>query len=92
MVYFDEIVRARLVADGWDRQPRCFDGDVFHKRIPGFGPKGAFAPDGVRFVKLRLDDRGRYLERIDGWGKVEKDVDLREFDEAAAAIAAVLED
>ena len=34
---------------------------------------------------------GRWFERVDGWGKIEKDVDLRKFDDAAAAIAAVLE-
>jgi len=91
MVYFDEIVRCRLIADGWLRH-RALDGaDRFEKRFVGVAPAGAFGPDGARKLVLRLDEQGRYLERIDGWGKVEKDVDLREFNEAAEAIAAVLE-
>lgn len=62
----------------------------FSKLIEGFAAAGQFS-NGRRVVRVRMDDTGRWLERVDGWGKVERDVDLRNFpDQPEAAIAAVL--
>lgn len=80
-------VAAALVADGWE----AFAGGRFEKVIVGWAEGGGMVPDGRRRVRLVLDGLGRWFERVDGWGKVEKDVDLREFDNAAAAIAAILD-
>jgi hypothetical protein len=48
---------------------------------------GSFAkivPTGGEFdrttLTLRMDDSGRWLERINGWGTVEADADLRNFE------------
>lgn len=95
MEHIADRVAAALLAGGWveDRAPgpegavRCF-----RKLVPGAAEAGALVPDGRRVLFVQICERGRWFERVDGWGKVEKDVDLREFEEAAAAIAAVLGD
>lgn len=70
----DQIVNA-LRADGWKHAGRI-DQIEYRKRIPGFAPAGTIS-DGTRLVRLTICPAGRYLERVDGWGNVEKDVDLR---------------
>lgn len=79
MHIFDQVAEA-LKADGWRR-----DGLIFKKRQ---ATGGAF---GVAYTILRMDGTGRWLERVDGWGAVERDVDLRNFpNDPRGAIAAVL--
>lgn len=39
----------------------------------------------------RIDPTGRWLERVDGWGNVERDCDLRDYaGRAASAVDTVL--
>jgi len=65
-------------------------GSAWQCLVAGFADAGQFS-DGARVVRLALDERGRYLERLDGWGMVEKDVDLREFEgDPVGAVKAVL--
>jgi hypothetical protein len=77
-------VRAALADYGFQAR-----GDELSMRIEGFAEEGTVS-SGARVVTLRLDQQGRYLERLDGFGKVERDVDLRQFDDPQAAIEAVL--
>lgn len=76
-----------LQDDGWNVTA---GGLGYMKRIPGFAEPGALS-DGTRMVRLELCSRGRYLARMDGWGNVLRDVDLRDFDSPEAAVAATLE-
>lgn len=90
-MHISEKVEQALIADGWELQSFINAGDRcnYQKRIENFAPAGTVS-NGARVVTLRIDQTGRWLERVDGWGKVERDVDLRRFDDAATAIQAVL--
>lgn len=79
-----EEVQTGLATRGFEQ-----NGETFSKRIENFAEAGTVS-DGARVVTLRLDDRQRYLERVDGFGKVEADVDLRRFQDPDDAIDAVL--
>ena len=79
-------VAKTLLEFGW----RVETPGTYAKRIPCFADAGAFS-DGTRVVRLRIDDGGRWLERVDGWGHVERDVDLRDYDAPRAAINAALD-
>lgn len=62
-----------LDAGGWEvKQPG--DGTLTAIRMAPTG--GAF---GRQVQTLQLDSGGRYLERVDGWGTVLRDVDLRNY-------------
>ena len=81
-----DTIAATLRADGW--QERVGE---FSKRIAGQAMPGTICPDGARIVALRIDQGGRWLERIDAWGKVERYCDLREFQgRPRSAIASVM--
>ena len=58
--------------------------DRFEKRLPTSGEFG------LAKVFVTISDNGRWLSKVDCWGAVEKDCDLREFSNAAKAIDAVL--
>lgn len=75
---YDQVI-ARLESDGWEKIAPY----IWRK---SFKSEGEF---GRRGVLIQLDN-ARYLERIDGWGKVEKDVDLRRYEDPGEAIADVL--
>lgn len=76
-----EQVAAELNAQGFAR----FPGFSFRKTVPTGGQIGRTT------LTVQMDDTGRWLERVNGWGKVEKDVDLRDFaSDPKGAIAAVL--
>ena len=78
--HISEQVHAYLIADGW-----WICGVKFNKI---FATGGLF---GRQIKTLQMDKTGRWLERVDGWGNVERDVDLRNFpNDPAGAIAAVL--
>lgn len=88
----DQVAQA-LLNDDW-----VWDGDLngslyeakFTKVIT-FPELAGTISDGTRLVTLTICERGRYLSRVDGWGKVELDVDLRDFpNEPHRAIDAVL--
>lgn len=81
----DQII-TELAATGWAAR-----GPDFTKRIIGFAPSGAVSASGARVVTLRVDETGRWFERIGAWGDVERDVDLRNYwGDPKGAIAAVL--
>lgn len=82
--HISERVKAALIADGW-LYAIAPAGHHFEKMFPTAGEHGRAK------VFLLIEPCGRWFERLDGWGAVEKDVDLREFDKAAEAIAAILE-
>lgn len=48
------------------------------KLLPGQAIAGEQS-DGSRFVTLEIDSAGRWLSSLDGFGMVEKDLDLRDF-------------
>ena len=63
---------------------------VFKCLISGFAAAGTIS-NGERMVTLTIDETGRWFSRVDGWGKVERDVDLRDFvHNPIGAIKAVL--
>jgi hypothetical protein len=89
MPHIRDAIEAELLRTGWSVD---HSGYIFKKRIENFAPAGSFS-DGTREVRLQMDMCGRYLERIDGWGDAEKDVDLRDYagrplDAIAAALTA----
>lgn len=75
----DQIIET-LENDGWDR-----DG-ADYRFFKAFETGGAF---GSAKTTLLMDESGRWLESINGWGHVEKSIDLRNFsNNPAGAIAA----
>lgn len=87
MKHISEQVIDRLLQDGWTNSPGMVH---FRKIIPNFAPAGTVS-NGARSVALRVCTDGRYIERHDGWGKVERDVDLRDYpNDPNGAIEAVL--
>lgn len=83
-MHISEQVAAALIADGWARTVE--NGDTLFRKSRPTG--GAF---GQSRVCLCLDVTGRWLERSDGWGDVEREVDLRDWQgNAAGAITAAL--
>ena len=89
MTHISEQVAHELKILGWlvahDEQ-----GFVAQKMINGYEATGQLS-NGTRLVTLEIDSTGRWLSRVDGWGKVIKDVDLRNFpDEPQGAIDEVL--
>jgi len=46
---------------------------------------------GEAIVTLMMDQSGRWLERVNGWGETEREIDLREYEVADRAIVAVLQ-
>jgi hypothetical protein len=79
-------VRDVLIDAGWI-QKTCFGsvGMYFEKYIKGIAPAGSFS-NGNHFINLEIDSTGRWFSIVDGWGKVERDVDLRCFNSPVAAI------
>lgn len=86
-MHISDQVAELLQNDGWQETAP----NTWRCMISGFAPAGTIS-DGTRIVRLTICDAGRYLSRVDGWNHVEKDVDLRNWqDNPAGAIAAVLE-
>jgi hypothetical protein len=84
-MHVSEQVEEELKRNGWKKF-----GAFWRKRIDNFEEAGMFS-DGARIVNLSICESGRWLERKDGWGKFEKDVDLRGFiDNPQGAIEEVL--
>ena len=48
------------------------------KEITGFAEAGTVS-DGTRVVSLAINETGRYFSRLDGFGNIESDLDLRDF-------------
>lgn len=81
-MHIAEQVTEALVADGWNNSNHSL---IFKKRLP---TGGAF---GFQIMTLRIDNSGRWLERVDGWGNVERGVDLRDFpNDPVSAIETVM--
>ncbi len=76
-----EKVAAELIAQGWVQSKKVF--------VKEFATGGAF---GKAYCRLRFSEPSqRYLERVDGWDHVERDVDLRNYEnDPAGAVAAVM--
>lgn len=86
-MHISEQVAAELTAQGFTaRESAAWQ--IFTGRNGTSG--GAFNRPVI--VTVRIDPTGRWLERVDGWGNVERDVDLRDYaGRAAAAVDHVLE-
>ncbi len=69
MTHISEQIAAELAAQGFETN----DSGQFVKPV---ATGGAY---GKSVVILEIDDSGRWLDRRDGWGKIEKEVDLRDF-------------
>lgn len=89
----DKIIEL-LNNDGWVEFR--YSGIVgFHKKIKSYDISGQFST-GDRIVHINLDSTYRWFSKTDGWGKVDKDLDLRLYSgddvesEAQAAIADLL--
>lgn len=61
------------------------DNGVYSRTVAGVADAGALT-DGTRMVRLQVDAAGRWFEMLDGWGKVERDCDLRGFTDAREAV------
>jgi hypothetical protein len=73
-----------LQADGWK-----FSSGEYSKRFEGVAEQGQMS-DGARTTNLRIDETGRWLERMDGFN-IANDVDLRRFpNDPQGAIRAVM--
>lgn len=66
------------------------DGGIEARKKVAFGDLAGTVTDGTRLVTLRVDGGFRWLEAIDGWGKVIVDVDLRECETVEIAINRLL--
>lgn len=77
--HISERVAWHLESDGWE--VHLSDGSMRAIRIAETG--GAF---GATCQTLQIDSGGRWLERVDGWGTVERDVDLRNYTNPADAV------
>lgn len=55
------------------------DGMEYGGRIIGAAAGGDLVPNGARVLRFTIDATGRWLARVDGWGAVESDCDLRRF-------------
>ena len=84
-MHISDRVAQALLADGWRIAALSRKGDMSYTRTIATG--GAF---GRATQTLSIDLTGRWLARLDGWGTVERDVDLRDHTDPQAAIAAVL--
>lgn len=84
-MHIKEQIIEELKTTGWKVQ-----GKTAEKLVHSFSQSGTLS-DGSRVVRLSIDECGRWFERLDGWGNVQKDVDLRNFENSPkAAIEAVL--
>ena len=87
-MHISDKILAELLRTGWRHKAK----DTFTKRIEGYAEAGTVS-NGARIVTLEMDATGRWLSRVDGWGKVEKDADLRNYqNDPRGAIDAVLAD
>lgn len=83
-MHISDKVKAELVKRGFEFA-RVLDNDAYYSRTVATG--GAF---GRTVETVRMDSTGRWLERVDGWNAVERDVDLRCYDDADKAVHCVL--
>lgn len=82
--HISEQIAERLTAMGFNRTSARNDA-LFTKHVK---TGGAF---GKSLVIIRIDQTGRWLDRIDGWGTVEQTCDTRDYpDDPKGAIDAVL--
>lgn len=87
IVHISDEVTEALRADGWSVKA-AGDDTRFEKTFENADPAGTVS-DGRRTITLTVDKSGRWLTREDGFKDI--DVDLREFADAKAAIAKVME-
>lgn len=88
VMHISDAVANTLAATGWTARPMVSDG--WQKRIADYAPAGTVS-NGARVVTLTICPFGRWLGRVDGWGKVEREIDLRDYaDRPGDAIAAAL--
>ena len=80
-MHISDEVRAVLIQRGFSTSDA-----TTYKRIIATG--GTF---GRATQTVQIDPTGRWLERVDGWGAVQRDVDLRDYaGRASAAVDRVL--
>jgi hypothetical protein len=85
-MHISDRIEIELAAQGWSKED-C--GGTRARRFNKAMPTGGEFGRAKTF--LEICERGRWLERQDGWGSCEREIDLRDFrDDAQAAIAAVL--
>lgn len=85
-MHIGEEIKEILVRNGLQSKDGLnFKGHLF---IPSRA--GQMNPSGMFKVELNISENLRWLEAIDGWGNIIKDVDLRNFELAQDAIDAVL--
>lgn len=83
-MHISEQIAAELVSQGFEIEAGS-EGRCFRKALP---TGGAF---GSAVTRLELCERGRWLDRQDGWGHMEREIDLRNFsNDPTGAIKAVL--
>ena len=76
-----------MISENWE-----FDGvETYRKFVDGIEEAGTIS-DGSRVVILTIDGTGRWFSRVDGWGTVINDIDLRNFwGDPAGALKKVLD-
>lgn len=88
-MHTSEMIVELLIEDGFILK------DGFYQcLVKGFAPTGQLS-DGSRVVRIGISENGRWLSRVDGWHKIEKEIDLRDYytkglDGAKAAIYDVM--
>lgn len=83
-MHISQQIKDHLITDGWDDREQTNGDTLFYKRLPTGGQFGE------AITTLRMDKTGRWFERVNGWGDVESEVDLRDHSDADAAVKAVL--
>jgi len=82
-IHISEVIADLLIEDGF-----IFKNGEYQCYVKGFAPAGEVS-DGTRLVRITISETGRWLERLDGWNKVEQCVDLREYYSSRDAIGAI---
>lgn len=72
-MHTSEKIAELLIEDGF-----VFKNGEYSKLVNGVAEAGQLS-DGARVVRITISEDGRWLSRVDGWGEVEKDVDLRDY-------------
>lgn len=91
-MHIADSLAAAFAAIGFTARP-IGDGMEYSGRVVGAAMGGAIVPDGARVMRFTIDATGRWLASVDGWGKPERECDLRGHgDDTGAALREVAGD
>lgn len=83
-MHISDKVKAELVKRGFHAGEVTATDAYYSRKVATGGQYG------TANQTVRISNDGRWLERVDGWNNVERDLDLRCYDDAAKAVHCVL--